>query len=492
MPDTLEPIAAPSAEALVTADWPDTDLSLLEEGRPSLPDFPLDSLPPWWRTWTSEAAHASGAPVDYIAQALLAAVAGVCGSGVVARLTDSWDEPLILWQVLVGGPSNGKTPALATLRRALAAVEKTTERDGRGPTVVAEDMPFPKLLALARKRPAGALLWRDEPAAWLAALGCNGRGEPRQVGALLDAWSPLRTALGPGSPAISMIGCLDPARLGEALSAGDDGRGARFLYVWPPPPPWRGFLDRPGLRESDAVNALQHIARIAGDPAAPLALAPDGPALKILDEHLARLHRELQRSQAVEAAWLGKGPATVARLAAALALLAWAANASSVAPPPTTIAGETMSAACRLWDYFRSHARAVLARASPTGGAPLDSNYLRRRVLAWIRLHGVAEVSREDVRRDALGQALNAGQTLDVIRSLERAGFLRRIAHEPDGPGRPPLRWDVNPVVIGASGAEIAEIAEITLPSVLPERGPLSRAQSRDPGPLMSAHSHAP
>jgi hypothetical protein len=90
---------------------------------------------------------------------------------------------------------------------------------------------LPALLAAARKRPAGALLWRDEPAAWLAALGCNGRGEARQLSALLDTWSPLRTALGPGSPAISIIGCLDPARLDAALLGSDDGRAARFLYA---------------------------------------------------------------------------------------------------------------------------------------------------------------------------------------------------------------------------------------------------------------------
>lgn len=81
-----------------------------------------------------------------------------------------------------------------------------------------------------------------------------------------------------------------------------------------------------------------------------------------------------------------------------------------------------------------------------------------RQVLAWIRARGARQISREDVRRDALGQALNAHQALQVIQSLERAGFLRRVEYEPDGAGRPPLRWDVNPAVIGGSLAEIAEI----------------------------------
>src|SRR5262245_31660636 len=100
MPELIEPAITPSQEA-----WPEPDASLLEEGRPSLPDFPLHALPPFWRTWASETAHAVGAPVEYIVQALLGSVAGLCGAGVVARVTESWDEPLILWLSLVGGPS---------------------------------------------------------------------------------------------------------------------------------------------------------------------------------------------------------------------------------------------------------------------------------------------------------------------------------------------------------------------------------------------------
>jgi len=104
-------------------------------------------------------------------------------------------------------------------------------------------------------------------------------------------------------------------------------------------------------------------------------------------------------------------------------------------------------------DRKSTHAQAVLARAFPS-----DGERLMRRVLAWIRARGARQISREDVRRDALGQALNAHQALQVIQSLERGGYLRKVVHEPDGAGRPALRWDVNPAVIGGSLAEIAEI----------------------------------
>jgi hypothetical protein len=45
-----------------------------------------------------------------------------------------------------------------------------------------------------------------------------------------------------------------------------------------------------------------------------------------------------------------------------------------------------------------------------------------------------------------------------LVRWQERTGFLRTVPYEPEGPGRPPVRWTVNPVVIGRSLAEIAGI----------------------------------
>ena len=80
-----------------------------------------------------------------------------------------------------------------------------------------------------------------------------------------------------------------------------------------------------------------------------------------------------------------------------------------------------------------------------------------RQVLGWIRARGAAQISREDVRCDALGEVLNAHQSLQVIQSLERAGFQRKAEVDYPGNGRPALHWDVNPALIGGSLAETAE-----------------------------------
>src|SRR5437762_2643620 len=82
-----------------TTTWSEIDLALVEDGRRAVPLFPLDLLPQPWRSWVSETARSAGAPVDYVAQALLGVAAGLSGAGVLVRVTPGWSEPLVLWQV---------------------------------------------------------------------------------------------------------------------------------------------------------------------------------------------------------------------------------------------------------------------------------------------------------------------------------------------------------------------------------------------------------
>src|SRR4029453_17029771 len=94
-------------------------------------------------------------------------------------------------------------------------------------------------------------------------------------------------------------------------------------------------------------------------------------------------------------------------------------------------------------DYFWPHARAVLRQIGLTQRLS-DA----RRVLRWITSHGRTEVGREEVRREALAQRLNADETEAVIAQLVRGGWLRKRV-EKSGPkgGRPMVRWEVNPLL---------------------------------------------
>src|SRR5713101_409384 len=450
--------------------WPAVEPGLLEEGRPKLPAFPLKVFPRQWREWVSDAAQWAGSSEDYVAQALLASVAGLCGQGVSARITEAWSEPVILWQALVGGPSSGKTPALEWLRRPLGTVERVLAREGGAPVVVS-DAALPALEKAVARRPQGVLLWRDEPTAWLAGLGRKSRRDESRRGPFLDTWGAIglpwgrdpSTSLRAGKTAVSIVGSLDPERLDAALEGTGDGLAARFLYVWPGPAPYRSLRTLKPVREDEAVNALQRIARAVGTPEKPLVLAFEDQAVTIFDTCLERLHGETLWAEGLLAGWLGKGRGTVARLAAVLALLDWTANRPGNAPPPGIITAQHLHAAWDLWErYYRPHAQAVFDRAGPADRARQSQHQARqhaRRVIGWIRARGATEISREEVRREALGQRVNAAGADEVILALEQAGVLREVDDEEDypGPGRPARRWQVNPALLAKPAAQIAE-----------------------------------
>src|SRR5260370_38026797 len=112
--------AAPGCSAGSHVDyhyWRAIDASMLQEGRGAMPEFPVARLPQPWRDWVADTARSVGALADYVAEAVLGAVAGVCGAGVLARVTPSWSEPLVLWQALLGGASRRYSPAPAPVRR---------------------------------------------------------------------------------------------------------------------------------------------------------------------------------------------------------------------------------------------------------------------------------------------------------------------------------------------------------------------------------------
>jgi hypothetical protein len=441
--------------------WPDIDSSLLEDARGSVPRFPLEVLPPRWAQWVHDSAEAAAAPLDYVAQGLLAAVAAVCGAGVLARVSPSWSEPLVLWQALVGAPSSGKSPALAVTRRLLSRIEQelrvpdvewTEHRDTvMPPQIVVSDSTLEALADVVAANPRGVILWRDELAAWLASLGryANGGGDRAHW---LEAWAAAgitinrRTRLVPLQLPrfpVSLIGTIQPDRLAESLQGSDDGMAARFLFAWPDPSPYRPLGERSVARDEEALARLQAIAHLAGTPDHPLALPFDPPALELLDGFLADLHRRTQAAEGLEAGWLGKGRGTVARLAALLTLLAWSEGPLQGAPD--SIRADAVAGAIGLWSgYFVSHASSVLNRAGRS-----DSDRHARRAVRWLRQARLGEVGREDIRHDALRQTLDAHGTDRVLSRLVDANVLRILPPRTGTRGRPARRWQVHPVLVG-------------------------------------------
>jgi hypothetical protein len=426
---------ASDSAAAVDAPWPELDRCFLQKDRRAPPPFPLDVIPAAWRPWIEGHAQASTC-IDYIAQGLLAAVSAVCGSRFVVDVTPHWREPLVLWQLLVGAPSTGKTPAMAAARRLLTGV-----------TAPPDDTPVQERPLRRDEQPLTAWLfhrgisrWSDE-SDWLAELSRDGAsravvlggwtGDPAHCEELLDVGH------SSGRWAESIFGTLQADRLPQTLAEIDDGLLSRFLYCWPVPR-LEARLDR--IEAGGGVRLLQRLVDLPGTCCEPAALALHDAAAGRLQDLLPRLRAFMRDTDGLESAWIGKAVGTIVRLAGLLSLMEWAQAEDK--EPCSTVVEQHVERAHALWtDYFWPHAQAVF------GHAPLTLAERRvRRVSHWLRRLRPQTVSREEVRREGLNQSVDADTAEGVIERLEQHGVLRMLEPQASRGGGPRRRrWQVNP-----------------------------------------------
>jgi hypothetical protein len=443
-------------------DWKEPDLSIVDDRHGPMPAVPLELVPEPWRKWIADTASATGASQDHVFQTALAGLAGVCGAGVRVRVTPAWSEPMVLWQAMVGEPSTGKSAALAPMRRLLGIIEEERRlgddarrdaqadqagKNGENPSfvpsqVVVTDTDLEAVAETVAGNPRGVLLWRDVPTVWLVGADDGGECAP-----WLPAWTAgavtvqrrRQPPLALASLPVSVLETMWPDRLKAALLEGDASLPVRFLYAWPGPQPYRTLAALEPVGDEEVLGRLRRLSTLARTPDDPCELCFDERGVKALDAVLADVHAARSSAEGLEAAWLGKGKAFIARLAGTLELLGFAGGPRS---RPGAIGREHVEAAARLWrDYFWPHARAVFDSAELS-----DHKQRVRRVARWLRDTRPATVSRQEIRRRALNQAATADETQHVLERLDYLGYV-----QPDpayaGRGRPANRWLVNPAL---------------------------------------------
>jgi hypothetical protein len=429
-----------SWELSSASQWRDIDPSLLEERRAMLPPFPTDLMPLPWRAWLTDTAASAGAPVDYVAQALFGTVSGLCGAGAAVRVTSTWQEPLVLWQLAVGRVSSGRSPARASTRRMLATIEEETQ------AIVVDDAQIHKIDEVAAANARGCLLWRDEAGDWFACLKAE---DDRRRRLWLQSWSAGSSAPGAMAgegAAVGILGAVQPDQVGRLFQDAED-LAARYLYAWPHQPPFRSVVGSPSPDDGEALSRLRRIAHKVRTVRDPVVLLVDERGLVALDSFMAGVHAALREAEGLEEAWVGKGRGTVVRLAGILELLDWSATGSS--GPPGHIGRERIEGAAALWEgYFRPHATGLFMRTAPT-----TTEVHARRAARWLRSKGITCVTREQVRRDGLSRTVNASETDQVLYRLRSANIVRQM---PDGwratGGRPTNIWMVNPALAHTEG----------------------------------------
>jgi hypothetical protein len=107
--------------------WPEPDMRLISDDRPSAPVLDDDALPAGWGAWITAEAAARACPRDYVAAALLGAASGWIGNSRRIAATFDWNEPVHLWFAPIGAPSTGKTPALRPMVEASRKLERDAE-----------------------------------------------------------------------------------------------------------------------------------------------------------------------------------------------------------------------------------------------------------------------------------------------------------------------------------------------------------------------------
>ena len=328
------------------------------------------------------------------------------------------------------------------------------------PRLYVSDGTIERFGELLQARPQGILRLIDELSAMFMNMSRYSGGQDNEF--WLEAWNGnsynverIGRTLHLDHLLIGVVGGLQPDKLAKSFEGPADGMYARLLFSWPNEPAYRALNDEALEVDPDILNALKRLEAVAEFVDGRLvrrSIALSEDARERFEQFRQFAHLEKEAVEGREREWLAKGPAHVLRLAGTLCLLDWAMQGG---PPPTGVGSDHMAAAIRLVrEYFWPHARASLRQIGLT-----ERHVHARRVLRWIRARDKREISREEARRDALGQKLDAEQTAGLLEALTRSGWVRELepASTPKG-GRPARRWQVNPILFSA--AETAETAQ--------------------------------
>lgn len=484
--------------------WRAPDLEILTGGRTVPPTMPSDMFGGVWPL-IGDIARGAGAPVDYTAIGLIAAVASLVGGKRRVRPFSSgdWSEPCILWAAIVGDPSHNKSPALDPISNALNTLEldhasdhrhammafetrlqrakaerKLWEKDVEGATkdgqatpdlpdaAVLPDEPQRRRLmlqdgtpeavaAILVGNPTGTLLLRDELAGWLLSFD---RYSPGGRAFWLEAYGGRPFIVDRRSAAgslrvpfngVSVLGGIQPEKLVELLLSGsDDGMVARFLWTWPDAIPYTRPTKLADLQRLERLlrrlDGLQP-GRDANGERVLITLTLDDRAGDIFEAWIGEHQSGLADTASLYKGFCGKLKGMVLRLALVSELLCWADGDARDEPQAVT-ASTIVSVIEFVEDYAKPTARRVFGDAALP---PVERNAAA--LARYIQKTKPAKLNARDVRRTCGIPALKSAETLaDAIGYLVDADWLRPAPdRDGDTAGRRRSDYIVNPGVIG-------------------------------------------
>lgn len=481
-------------------DWPTPDTTIIRPERapaPEMSDKDFNTVFGPWADWLRAAAEVKGAPVDFVALALLSTASAIVGNTRWVVPWEGWKEPPIIWGMLIGDPSSGKSPALdaildpvkmidnalsadyqsarqewadkdeiaklilskwkADAKAAIAEGEdppaRPKEADAGAPPIRGRiritDTTTEKAADLMRDSWRGLLLSRDELSGWLGSMDRYSGGGDRPF--WLESFGGRGfTVDRKNSPepiivdhlSIAILGGTQPDKLDSLLVHNDDdGLLARFLTVFPNPAPLRrptAVLDTTRAQEAlERLSGLQAYEDDQGEKR-PFFLYLDEPAQEALQAFRQQCQDWESEVSGLMKSHIGKLPGLAVRVAAILALLD---SAIGDGEHVTGINAAHLGRACH---YVGEHLRRHAYRAYGAASMPPEVKAASR-IGEIIRAEGLRQISTRVIQRRGLVGLQSAKEIGPAFAVLQGADWIAPIPQS--GPGRPAKVYAVNPKV---------------------------------------------
>ena len=443
-----------------TFNWTNPDTSLLDGDVAPRPAFPTHLLGKFWAEWVGGVAASKNVPADYVGASLITLSAALIGN---ARKVEaqSWTEPPILWTVLVGNPSAGKSPAMDPFVEMIAEFEAEAaeefvedEEEEIGGTIHIDDVTAQAAAEVASQNPNGLILTKDELSHWWSRLNQTGG-----AGFWLKAYGarPETVKRKGKSPlvirrlAINVLGGAQPATLQTFVTAKENkGFAARWLYVFPRPVEGFRIAKVVDLRIAQAM--LRRLWKLSQEARRPIAVPVMPQAIAKFVKWVSNKKVEARADEdGIWGQWLGKQGGVALRLALVIEHLWWVSDPKSrMTDGPTKVSGAAMTAAMTFIDTYAAPMAAITMNNAVRPTDEQDAVQLVR----LLHKKGEAQFNARLLGRGSHGPAGRLSQPSSLSAAcevLEAAHLIRHVGERADGKkGRRPSVYQVNPALLTA------------------------------------------
>lgn len=443
-------------------NWANPDTSLLDGDVAPKPAFPTHLLGKFWSEWVDGVAASKNVPADYVGASLITLAAALIGNARVVG-AQSWTEPPILWTVLVGNPSAGKSPAMDPFVEMIAefeaeaaegVVEDNEDGDDTGGTIHIDDVTAQAAAEVASQNPNGLILTKDELSHWWSRLNQTG-GE----GFWLKAYGARpETVKRKGKPplvirrlAINVLGGGQPTTLQSFVAAKENkGFAARWLYVFPRPVEGFRIAKAVDLRIAQAM--LRRLWKLSQEARRPVAVPVMPQAISKFVKWVSNKKVEARADEdGIWGQWLGKQGGVALRLALVIEHLWWVSDPKSRnADGPSKIGSAAMTAAMTFIDTYAAPMAAITLNNAVRPTDEQDALQLAR----LLHKKGEGQFNARLLGRGSHGPAgrlSNSTALAAACEVLEAASLIRHVGERADGKkGRRPSVYQVNPALLKA------------------------------------------